>query len=120
VVDGFWRQQRITEHGIGNGNDKGGQEQCVVVLEVAGCSLWQRGRMANSEAVGGGIDILPSFFMGMCGCKAGVIVFTQELLLNIFILNNTQDQSVLTEDKHFHVCRLFMFRLQLTTILVGM
>ncbi len=37
-----------------------------------------------------------------------------------FILKNTQDQSIPTEDKTLIVCKLFMFRLQLITILVGM
>jgi hypothetical protein len=45
--------------------------------------------MAKFEAVEGGIGILPSFYMGMCACKAGqcdvfYVVFTQELLLSFF------------------------------------
>jgi hypothetical protein len=66
VIDGFWQRWWMTEHGIGKGDNKGGQEQLV------GASAWQRGRTAKLEAVGGRIGNLSSFFMGMCGCKAGV------------------------------------------------
>jgi hypothetical protein len=41
-------------------------------------------------------------------------------LLSILTVENTQDHSVLTEDNNLHVCKLFIFRLQLITILVGM
>jgi hypothetical protein len=54
--------------------------------------------------------------------RSGGLVYrsTIAFLLSIFIQKNTQDQSVLTEDKNLHVCRLFIFRLQLITISVGM
>jgi hypothetical protein len=42
------------------------------------------------------------------------------LFLSNLIAENTQDHSVLTEHKNPHVCRLFIFRLRLITILVGM
>jgi hypothetical protein len=47
-------------------------------------------------------------------------VITKLFLLSILTVENTQDHSVLTEDKNLHVCRLFIFRSQLITILVGM
>jgi hypothetical protein len=34
VVDGIRRWRRTTEHGIGKGDNKGGQGQCVGALEV--------------------------------------------------------------------------------------
>ncbi len=46
--------------------------------------------------------------------------FLKAFLLSNLTAENTQDHSVLTEDKNLCVCRLFIFRLQLTTILVGM
>ncbi len=47
-------------------------------------------------------------------------VFSKLFLLSILTAENTQDNSILTEDKNFHVCRLFIFRLRLITILVVM
>jgi hypothetical protein len=47
-------------------------------------------------------------------------VFSKLFLLSVLTAENTQDHYVLTEDKNLHVCRLFVFRLQLLTILVGM
>jgi hypothetical protein len=46
--------------------------------------------------------------------------FSKLFLLSILTVENTQDHSILTEDKNLHVCRLFVFRLQLITIYVGM
>jgi hypothetical protein len=43
-----------------------------------------------------------------------------KLFFSILTAESTQDRSVLTEDKNLHVCRLFIFRLRLITILVGM
>jgi hypothetical protein len=42
------------------------------------------------------------------------------LLSSLTATENTQDHSVLTEDKNLDVCWLFIFRLRLITILVGM
>jgi hypothetical protein len=68
VVDGLQQRQQTTEHGISKGNNKGGKWQRVGVSEVAECGPWRQGKAGKVRGGGKGeVDILPSFFMGMCG-----------------------------------------------------
>jgi hypothetical protein len=46
--------------------------------------------------------------------------FLKAFLLINLTAEDTQDHSILTEDKNLWVCRLFIFSLQLITISVGM
>jgi hypothetical protein len=47
-------------------------------------------------------------------------VLSKLFLLSNLTAENTQDHSVLTEHKNLRKCKLFIFRIQLITILVGM
>ncbi len=64
------------------------------------------------------------YFLGWAmfwGSKVRSIgVFSKLFLLSNFTVENTQDHSVLTEHLNLHICRLFIFRLRLIMILVGM
>ncbi len=63
------------------------------------------------------------YFLGWAmflGSKVRQGVFSVLFLLSNLTAENTQDHSVLTEHENLCVCRLFIFRLQLITILVGM
>jgi hypothetical protein len=72
----------------------------------------------QSEATGGGLLFFRmGHVFGLQGQEARC--FLKTFLLSNLTAENTQDHSVMTEDKNLCVCRLFIFRLQLITILVG-
>jgi hypothetical protein len=79
VVDSFRWRLWTTEHGVGKGNDKGGLYRRVGGPEVAVCGPLGQGRMTKLEALGQGMGILPSFFMGMCGFGVISIYFLESI-----------------------------------------
>jgi hypothetical protein len=118
VVNGFWRQRRMTNYGFGRGDNRGGQWQHVGASEVGGCGWWRRGRLEIQGGGGGELFLGWAMFWGSKVRRRGV--FSKLFLLSNLTAENTQDHSVLTKDKNLCVCRLLIFRLQLITILAGM
>jgi hypothetical protein len=80
------------------------------------------GEVGKDEAVGGGLLF---FRIGhvVCCLESKVrwlCVSQHSFFVKYFYSKEHPGSLVLTKHKNLHVCRLFIFRLQLITILVGM
>jgi hypothetical protein len=88
---------------------------------VRGGWVWMvaSGEVGEVRRRGGGLLF---FRMGhVFGLQGEARCFLDDFfLLRNLTAENTQDHSVLTEHENLCVCRLFIFRLRLITILVGM
>ncbi len=77
------------------------------------------GEVGEARRQGGDCYFLGwAMFLGSKVRRQGV--FSELFLLINLTAENTQDHSILTEDKNLRVCRLFIFRLRLITVSVGM